>query len=473
MKQVILAFCSLIIAMHCNAQITLPSIFSDNMVLQQKTDVNIWGMSRPEENIKIKTSWSSKVYATTADSCGKWSIYIKTPRHSVNHSIEIFTLTDKKSIRNILIGEVWLCSGQSNMEFEVLPSKEQSWMTGMEGAQAELEDSNYPYLHFFKVEEGWDYYTPQKDCKGEWVVCNAEYAKTYSAIAFLFGKYLHKSLNVPVGIILSAYGGTHAESWTRQEVMQNNPLYKNVLEKYTPQAMEPKGYNHKVPSSIWNYMVNPIVGYTIKGNIWYQAESNAFRAKDYPAVFENMVNDWRKQWGQKRLPFYFMQVAPHSTQPAKLRETQAQCWLDGNLKDIGMATVIDAGDSLDLHPKNKILPAKRYLAWALNREYGKNVECCGPLYESYKLEGNKVEITFKYAKGLYIKDNEVVNDLYIAGEDGKLYPALAIIENGKLKVWSKNVSRPKLITYCCSNYCKGNIYNSAQLPAYPFRIEIN
>lgn len=472
MKTLILLTISLALSVAANAQIQLPSIISDNMVLQQKTNAKIWGRANGGETVNVKCSWSNKIYTTKADSCGKWSLYVKTPKQGKNHSMEIFTFTHNVSVENILIGEVWLCSGQSNMEFEVLPSKEQSWMTGMYDAEKELQDTDYPDLHFFKVEKGWDYYTPREDCKGEWVVCSAQYAKTYSAIAFLFGKYIHKSLNVPVGIILSAFGGTHAESWTRKEVMENNPLYSKVLKRYTPEAMEPKGYNHKVPSSIWNFMVNPIVGYTIKGNIWYQAESNAFRDKDYPAVFTNMVNDWREQWGQKRLPFYFMQVAPHSTQPGVLREAQAKCWLDGTLEDVGMATVIDAGDSLDLHPKNKILPAERFAYWALNREYGKNVECCGPLYKSHKVIGKMVEITFHYAAGLYIKDGAEVNDLFVAGEDGNFYPANGVVEGEKLKIWSEKVSHPKFVTYCCSNYCKGNLYNGASLPAYPFRIEI-
>ena len=360
------------------------------------------------------------------------------------------------------------------------PHPVDKWMTGMYEWEKESGDANYPNIHLFKVEEKWDHNTPLEDCNGEWVVSSPEVAQNFSAIAFLFARELHKELGAPVGVILCAFGGTHAESWTRLEVMQNDTLYNRVFKGYAPDTDVCKKYPHKVPAAIWNAMVNPIVGYTIKGNIWYQAESNAWRASDYPTIFVNMVNDWRALWKQKRLPFYFMQVAPFETLPGVIRREQAKVWENKMLDDIGMATVIDVGDSLDIHPKNKIIPAHRFALWALAKEYGKNVEHSGPLYKSAKIEKSKIIITFEHSKGIHIKEEgkssqnkeAQANYLYIYGPDSVAYKANSHIKNGKLVVWSPQVSNPVGVRYCTEDYCKGNIYNGADLPAYPFDIRL-
>ena len=452
------------------------------MVLQQKSSVKIWGWAEPEEQLTITTSWNKKSYITHSDSNGKWSLYIKTPGQQCGQKMEILSgrTGEKVEIANILIGEVWLASGQSNMEFEMKPHPVDKWMTGMYEWEKESGDANYPNIHLFKVEEKWDHNTPLEDCNGEWVVSSPEVAQNFSAIAFLFARELHKELGAPVGVILCAFGGTHAESWTRLEVMQNDTLYNRVFKGYAPDTDVCKKYPHKVPAAIWNAMVNPIVGYTIKGNIWYQAESNAWRASDYPTIFVNMVNDWRVLWKQKRLPFYFMQVAPFETLPGVIRREQAKVWENKMLDDIGMATVIDVGDSLDIHPKNKIIPAHRFALWALAKEYGKNVEHSGPLYKSAKIEKSKIIITFEHSKGIHIKEEgkssqnkeAQANYLYIYGPDSVAYKANSHIKNGKLVVWSQQVSNPVGVRYCTEDYCKGNIYNGADLPAYPFDIRL-
>jgi hypothetical protein len=383
---------------------------------------------------------------------------------------------EKIEIRNILVGEVWLASGQSNMEFWVMPKKGSSWMTGMYDWEKALDDADYPYIHLFKVKEKYDFNSPQENCDGEWMVCSKETAKRWSAVAFLFARELHKELKTPVGILLCAFGGTHAESWTRDEVMRNDTIYNRVYRNYTPEKMEPKGYGHKVPAAIWNAMVNPIVGYTIKGNIWYQAESNAWRSEDYAPIFANMVNDWRQLWEQERLPFYIMQVAPYGDLPAEIREAQVKVWQraasmnDKSLvvEDLEVATAIDVGDSLDIHPKEKLIPAQRYARLVLAKEYGKKTECFGPIFKSAQAKGNLMEITFDHALGLKIQGDNA-SYLYIAGNDNIFHKALSKIENGKLIVWSDDVENPVHIKYCTDKYCKGNIYNEAGLPAYPFR----
>lgn len=455
-------------------KVRLPSIISDNMVLQQKSDVKIWGWADAGSEVSVTGSWSGEVYSVKADEQGRWSLYIKTPGCMTGQSLVISSGDDVVTVGNILVGEVWMASGQSNMEFEMKPHPVDKWMTGMYGWEEESADADYPGIHLFKVEEAWNYDAPVEDCEGKWVVCSPEVAQTYSAIAFLFARELHQALERPVGVILCAFGGTHAESWTRREVMENDPIYDRVYESYSPEKTTPKGYQHKVPSAIWNAMVNPILGYTIKGNIWYQAESNAWRSEDYQHIFIKMVNDWRSLWGQKRLPFYYMQVAPFGDLSGKVRLEQAEVWEEGKLDDIGMATAIDVGDSLDIHPKNKKDPAHRFVLWALAKEYGYDVECEGPLLKDVKVRGEKMVLSFKNAKGLHVRDDSGnksdtgVRYLMIAGEDGVYYPAQSKIEKGRLIAWSPSVPEPVHIKYCTEDYCRGTIYNSAGLPAYPF-----
>lgn len=455
-------------------KVRLPSIISDNMVLQQKSDVKIWGWADVGSVVSVTGSWSGEVYSVKADEQGRWSLYINTPGSMTGQSLVISSGDDVVTVENILIGEVWLASGQSNMEFEMRPHPVDKWMTGMYGWEEESADADYPGIHLFKVEEAWNYDAPVEDCEGKWVVCSPEVAQTYSAIAFLFARELHQALERPVGVILCAFGGTHAESWTRREVMENDPIYDRVYESYSPEKTTPKGYQHKVPSAIWNAMVNPILGYTIKGNIWYQAESNAWRSEDYQHIFIKMVNDWRSLWGQKRLPFYYMQVAPFGDLSGKVRLEQAEVWEKGKLDDIGMATAIDVGDSLDIHPKNKKDPAHRFVLWALAKEYGYDVECEGPLLKDVKVRGEKMVLSFKNTKGLHLRDDSGnksdtgVRYLMIAGEDGVYHPAQSKIEKGRLIAWSPSVPKPVHIKYCTEDYCCGTIYNSAGLPAYPF-----
>ncbi len=325
-------------------------------------------------------------------------------------------------------------------------------------------------IHLFKVDKVRSIDKPRTDCNGRWIVCNAENVYDFSAIAFVVGRDLYNRLHRPVGIISCAWGGSPAESWTKRDVMENDPLYASVFQQYSLEKMAPKHWEHKVPGMLWNSMVSPILGYTVKGNIWYQGESNAFRAADYPQVFTNMVRSWRDEW-QQRLPFYCMMVAPHSTQPAELRMAQMDTWLNCGIKDIGLATVIDRGDSLDLHPRDKLTAGKRLAAWVLAKEYSVKVPYMGPLAKSCQRKGNAIVVKFSYAKGLRCNGN-AVNDLQIAGADGIFHPASGRVDGGKLVVTCDNVTEPVAVRYCQSNYCEGNLYNSDNLPAYPFVMKI-
>lgn len=450
------------------AQVTLPAIFSDNMVLQQNTQVNVWGKAAPGEKVSVKASWTDKVVTTKTAANGKWSVKLKTPAAAVNQTVTV-SGTNTVTVNNVLVGEVWLCTGQSNMEYPVCKHPDMKWMTGMTTEAEELKDAAYPELRLFRVEHQLAHDSEMDDCKGQWLVCSAENIYDFSAVGFVFGRRLHKELNVPVGMIQSTWGGTHAESWTKMSVMKNNPLYADVLEDFALKNVKQKKGYCKVPSTLWNGMIKPILGYTVKGNIWYQGESNAIRHEKYQEVFTNMINSWRKEWKQPDMPFYFMQIAPHKGQPAGIREAQLKTWQSG-LKHVGMAVVTDAADSTDIHPRNKRVAGERLALWALAGQYGKEVVCSGPLFKTMKVEGDKAVLSFDYAEdGLVTPGDEPVKGFLLAAADRRFYPATAVIRGSRLEVSAPQVAEPVAVRYGFCNFFRVNLYNKAGLPAVPFR----
>ena len=453
-KQWVLLAVLVIIA--CNpvvAKVTLPAIISDNMVLQQGTRVNIWGKAEPGETITVKPSWAAKAVTATASGDGKWTMKLKTPRATMKKQSITVSGENIITVSNILIGEVWLCGGQSNMLFPVGRQEDVKWQTGMEEAEKELQDANYPEIRIFTVPYCLAPDGERDDCEGKWLVCTPESAYNFSAVGFVFGRRLFNELHTPVGLILSAKGDTHVESWTKMDVMKNNPLYTDVFDEFGVENVK-QNKLYKVPSTLWNGMIKPILGYTVKGAIWYQGEANAMRYAQYQQVFTNMINSWRKEWEQPDLPFYFVQIAP---------------W-QGGVKNLGMVVTTDVGDSLDIHPRNKRVPGERLALWALAKQYGKNIAYSGPLFKSMKLSGNKLILSFDYAdNGLMTPDNEPVKGFYIAGADQQFYPSKAIINGNRIEVFSSQVREPVAVRYAFANFFRANLYNKEGLPATPFR----
>lgn len=447
------------------ANIILPSIFSDNMVLQQNTNVNIWGKATPGEKITILPSWSPKSVQVVADNNGKWKAIIKAPRASKNQSISIKG-ENALVINNILIGEVWLCTGQSNMEFPI--AKETGWRTGILNEAEEMKDADYPDIRVFQVEHQLGPDGEMDDCVGKWTVCNPENLKNFSAVGFIFGRKLYKELNMPIGLIQSTWGGTHAESWTKMEIMKNNPLYADVLVEFRKEKAAGKTLC-KVPATLWNGMLAPIRPFTIKGNIWYQGESNAIRHEKYQEVFTNMINSWRTEFQQPNLPFYFVQIAPHYRQPAEIREAQLNTWK--SVKNTGMVVITDAGDSTDIHPRNKRITGERLAAWALAWDYKKKTAYSGPRYKSMKVNGNKVILTFDYAQSGLDSKNEPLKGFFVSGSDNRFYPAVATIVKNKVELFAPEVINPVAVRYGWGTYFNVNLYNKAGFPASPFRTD--
>ena len=453
------------------SEIKVPSIFSSNMMLQRNAMVNIWGTGIPAEKVTIETSWDNQLYKTIVNRDCKWSLQIATPERVSNATLTIKGNNNEIIIDNILVGEVWLCTGQSNMEFPVAKSSTVKWKTGMFNEEEEMKDADFPEIRLFHISHQISHDTEQFDCEGEWLTCNPENLKDFSAIGYVFAKELYQTLHVPVGMIQSTFGGTHAESWMKKIVMQNDTLYNDVLIEFHPDSIKRKKDICKVPSTLWNGMIAPIAGFTVAGNIWYQGESNSIRYQKYQQVFTDLINSWREEWGQPNMPFYFVQIAPHYGQPAGIREAQLKTW-QSDLKNIGMVVVTDAADSTDIHPRYKREPGERLAGWALAKQYGKNNFYAGPLFKKMTVKGNKATLAFDFVdNGLTTPNNEPVNGFFIAGEDQRFYPALAVIDGKKLIVTAPEVEKPVAVRYGYGKFFRVNLYNNSGFPAVPFRTD--
>lgn len=478
---------------YAYATVSLSHIIGSNMVIQANKPVAVWGQAATGEQVTVR--FESQIKKAVASNSGLWKVMLDPLKASIKSTVMTISGTNTIRLENILVGEVWVCSGQSNMEFPL--GKGISWRTGVNDWEKEVAETSYPEIRLFivKVRKAD---TPQSDCEGEWRVCSPKDVTSFSAIGYYFGRYLHKQLHQPVGMIQVAVGGTHAELWTKMKVMENDTLYNEVFEQYRNDLKKFDDYlastklrsdktNNSTdttlklpapvkvaqpskPACLWNAMVEPLLPLTIKGVIWYQGESNDSRAFNYRFVFANMINSWRKEWNQCDFPFYFVQIATHKDKTPLLRESQTYVWK--TLKNTGMVVAIDAGDSVNIHPRNKSVIGKRLAYWALYRDYGfKNVAFSGPLYKSMKVDGKTIQLSFEYAeKGLIAKGAEV-KEFEIAGSDKQYYPAKAIIQGNKINVSSLQVSKPVYVRFAWKNFMHPNLYNQQGLPAVPFRTD--
>lgn len=444
-------------------KIKTPSFISDNMVLQQNFSAPIWGWAEKDSKIIIIPSWGKKNYQTTADQNGDWSIKIKTPSAGGPYSIII----NNDTLKNILIGEVWICSGQSNMQW----SLEQS-----ENSKAEIPKADFPNIRMFYAARD-NARQPNKDVYGSWKECTPEVAKTFSAVAYYFGKELFKELNVPIGLLHFSWGGSPAQAWTNPEVLAKTKEGKYYLDlfnekiKNTPPGELPR--NYRDPGANYYGMIKPLIPFAIKGAIWYQGENNVFEHEMYRNLFETMITNWRNDWGQGDFPFYFVQLAPFNySKPvvgAALRDAQRESL---EIKNTGMAVTLDIGNPDDIHPKNKLDVGKRLALWALAKTYNKNnIVFSGPIYKSMKVKENKIILQFDYiGSGLLCKGEKLTN-FTIAGEDKVFHKADAVIEGNEILVSSNNVKTPAAVRYAFENTDQPNLFNKENLPASTFRTD--
>lgn len=442
------------------AQVTLPSVFADNMVLQQKSEVPVWGWGNAGSTVQIIGSWlpQDTVKAVVA-SDGKWKATLKTTQAGGPYTLQILG-GNKVTFNQVMLGEVWLCSGQSNMEWT--PSK------GLLNKDEEVRNANYPNIRFFTVNKrGADY--PQEDCEGQWVQCTPQTMNESSAVAYFFGRRLYETLNVPVGLIISSWGGTPAEVWTPKEAVEQTP----ELEADKPTKTYP--WWPVESGKLYNQMIRPLIPYRIAGTIWYQGESNQDRYKSYNTLMKTLINCWRKDFGYE-FPFYFVQIAPHTygakdNTPALLREQQELT--SHQMPNTGMVVISDqVNDVKNIHPVMKQQVGIRLANMALARNYAQNIKSYqSPTYKSMQIQKNKIIIRFcDVDEGLVCKDKRVTG-VKIAGENGEWYDADAKIVDNTIQISSPKVKDPIKATYCFDEATIGNLFSKGGLPVAPFRTE--
>ena len=483
------------------AEVKPASLFSDHAVLQSGMAVPVWGTADPGEKVTVTLHGVSASTTTGAD--GRWRVRLKKLKAGGPYEM---TIAGKNTVtvKDVLVGEVWLGSGQSNMVFTV--SKKSNPWAGMLDEQGEIAAANYPQIRMFTGKET-KAYEPQTDIEGEWKVCNPATVGDFSAVGYLFARDLQRELKVPVGIVLEAYGASTAESWLPRTTVAADPMLKPLLDKFDarenyykehsegtdadappapetlnarpakpgskPAKMRDPVQDQHQPTVMFNGMIQPVIPYAIRGFLWYQGESivgGKAGVELYPHTMETLVKDWRQRWGEGELPFYFVQLAALenvSNNPA-VREAQAQLL---KLPKTGMAVTIDIGDPKLVHPKNKEPLGERLTAIALAKTYGRKIEYSGPVYESMKVRGNAIELKFSHAEGLMAKGGPL-KWLQIAGADQKFVGGEAKIEGNTILVSSPQVSAPVAVRYAWADYPEGcNLYNGAGFPAAPFRTD--
>ncbi|MGF7232866.1 sialate O-acetylesterase [Arachidicoccus sp.] len=461
MKKCLFIFIGLFLLGQSQAQIRLPNILSSGMVLQQKADVSLWGWANPTDKISITTSWNEDTLKTKANGNGKWQITIHTPKAGGPYIISFKSHNTIIKLNDVWLGEVWVCSGQSNMEFTY------NWRKTKDVA-ADFATCNKYRLHFFQIPKTTAK-TPQENCDGSWTNCDSNTVKNFSAVAYFFGKKLSENLNVPIGLISSNWGGTPAEVWTPDSVIDNNKFLKEWQKRIKPTPWWPTE-----SGLAYNAMIAPITKYKIAGTIWYQGESNVDTYQSYAPLFKSMISSWRNAWDEE-FPFYFVQIAPYKygtfNVGAHIRQAQTEAL---SLPKTGMVVTSDlVTDTNDIHPHDKHDVGYRLAEIALHDNYDlKQFDNFSPLYQSYTLKGNRVEINLSNAnEGLHSKNGDA-KDLYIAGEDGIFYPAKVKLGKGSITVYNANIATPKIVEYGFNNTQMGNIFNKGDMPVAPFKIDI-
>ena len=487
-----------LLAPLARADVKLPAIISDHMVLQQEAPANVWGWAEPGENVSV--TFAGKTATAKAGADGAWSV--KVPALPAGTAGEL-TVAGKNSltIKNVIVGEVWVCSGQSNMEWIVANSKD---------PEAEAKAANFPALRMFTVVKK-PALEPQQDCVGKWEVCTPETTPHFSAVGYYFARHLHQTIKHPIGMIHTSWGGTPAEFWVPKPILARDPnfqaiikswddkvaaypkakeAYAAALEKWNEAAKAAKdagqtpppaprgpqgGDAFGSPGCLYNGMIEPISDYTIRGAIWYQGESNAAQAQLYKKLFPTMIKSWRAMWGAE-FPFLFVQLAnymPRHAEPtdsnwARLREAQLETL---ELPRTGMAVAIDIGEADNIHPKNKQEVGRRLALAAEATVYYVDAEFSGPIFTGGQAEDGKMRLSFRNADGMKASDGGKLKGFAIAGEDKKFVWAEASIEGDHVLVASPQVAAPVAVRYGWADNPEVNLINGTGLPASPFRTD--
>ncbi len=518
-KSTLTIFAACALSWTLSADVKMPKIFGDNMVLQREMPAPVWGWADKGE--KITVSFSGQEKTVTAGEDGKWMIALEPLKTSKEPSELKITGTNSIVIKNVLVGEVWICSGQSNMEWS---------LGGAFNGKDEIAAATNPLIRHIKIQNTQSHRKLDDIASGTWFVCSPQTAGGFTAVGYFFAKNLVKELDVPVGLIGSNWGGTRIEPWTCPEgfrlVPELNPILKQVeewdsttdsgrakyteyvdkLKEWTPKAEKALAAkqtvpdlpasplpapDHQLPTKLYNAMICPLIPYAIRGAIWYQGESNAGEGLAYLPKMKALIEGWRQMWKQGDFPFYHVQLANFTTSNpnnpeggdgySRVREAQLKSL---SIKNTGMAVIIDIGEAGNIHPKNKQDVGARLALWALANDYNKKVEFSGPSYKSHKVEGNKIRIDFDHAEnGMFVGEKKELDPakeikdgklgwVSIAGEDKKFYFADVLIDGKSLVVSSEKVANPVAVRYHFTANPEGlHLYNKEGLPASPFRTD--
>ena len=458
MRCLLLSVFAILCSYYAGAQLRLPSIISSGMVLQQNDSATLWGWGNPGERVLVTASWNNRTDTVAVNNRANWRMRIKTPAAGGPYTI---SLKGSRTIElsDIMIGEVWVCSGQSNMEW--------NYWNGLQDIKDELPTCHNTNIRFFHIPKTTANH-PQDDVRAEWRVCDSNSLKSFSAVGYFFGKKINNDLKVPVGLINASWGGTPAEVWTPESIFDNDEELRLSAARLQSFRWWP---NHD--GLCYNAMIDPITKFNIAGTIWYQGESNIANNDTYYKLFTTMIRSWREAW-KKDFPFYYVQIAPYkygiNNACALIQEAQTKAM---NFPNTGMVVISDlVEDTNQLHPKNKRDVGLRLANWALAETYKiKNIAYKSPVYKSKTTNGNKIVISFdNVSKGF--KENDGINGFSIFDQKTQQwYDAQARFEKEKIVVWSDKAASPSQVRYAFGNTIIGNVFSKEGLPLCAFRTD--
>ena len=502
---ILTTICLVSVSFYMRATVIPNSLFSNNMVLQRGVIVPVWGKAKNGETVTVEFAGQKQ---TVVASSGKWIVKLDALKEGGP-----FEMTIKGEntivIKNILVGEVWLCSGQSNMGF---PLRAVRAINNYPKVADVLKDAqNYPSIRQFSIPLIKNTSVPEMvdDVNGKWKLCDSISARDFSAVGYFFARELYKKLKMPIGIINSSYGGTACENWMSKETLESFPELKSIftnyekameeypkkleefkknekylLEGFKRDSADAKNYNREMPrkpsapmspaerggpTGLYNTMIAPLIPYAIKGAVWYQGEANGSRGLQYRTLLPALINNWRSQWKIGNFPFLIVQIPGWKNHFPELREAQLLTWQ--KVPNTTMTVINDCDDSVDVHPGNKQPVGERLSLAARALAYGEKIEFSGPVYESMKIEGNNIVITFSHVgKGLIAKDGEL-KDFSISGSDNKFVPAKAVINGKTVVVSAEGIAKPVAVRLGWNLTPQINLYNQDNLPATPFRTD--
>lgn len=482
------------------AEVELPAIISDHMVLQADGSARVWGWAEPGESVTVEIAGQS--HRAVADANRRWSVTLSPMEPGGSYTL-VITGENRVEVQDVLIGQVWLCAGQSNMEMPVEDALE---------AQQEIAQADYPQIRLFEVEQVASP-QPQENVGGKWHVVTPQNVGEFSAVAYFFGRDLYRELKQPVGLIEAAWGGTLIEAWMSLRALRADMDFRPILERLDrhaemlpdfmsrheqqverweqmvreaeeegrelpPEPWVPRVFRVKrFASYLYNGMINPLLPYRLAGVLWYQGESNAVRGEQYRKLLSVMIDDWRKRWEQPQLPFIIVQLANYMTQRtspnspsawAELRESQLL--VSRRMPDVGLVVTIDIGEERNIHPKDKQTVGYRAALWALANVYGyEDLVYSGPIFRSFRQQGRRLRLSFRHEGSGLVVHGEKLLGFAVAGENHEFHWAFAEIDGDDVLVWADEVKDPVAVRYGWANNPSANLFNQEGLPASPFR----